>query len=407
MKDIEVSGKHIKLRFVIFIIAVIVSVAAFAFAIYQITNKKTGYYEIRATNDETAPLYSSGYAFFCYIDGKSDEIKANTAKIQSLYSESLGRIARLLDPRETYEGYVNLATLNQSPGQDVKLPTELYGVLTDAIARCEEGGFRLFDGAEKALWQELLFLEEPQPFDPVNDPDQKERMQAAWAAILGADAPKLTVVDAASCTVRLDVPSGYREMLERYEIEAPIIDLGVLREAYSLQYLRQKLIENGITEGYLRTENGMTMLLPDTENGAVELYTFADGEARAAAAVTIGRGAACCQLRAFSLGEKGYYTVDDTARHPYLGPDGEPSRTLLTVWTYSSRGDIVDAAAKALSLFAAKPEETEGLLTAFGTKQTASAVIAADAPTTIVSDPLHAEMIGILGNAYTISVPAA
>lgn len=407
MKDIEVSGKHIKLRFVIFIIAVIVGVAAFVFAIYQITNKKTGYYEIRATKDESAPLYSNGYAFFCFIDGKSDEIKANTAKIQSLYSESLGRISRLLDPKETYEGYVNLATLNRSPGQDVKLPAELYGVLTDALARSEEGGFRLFDGAEKALWQELLFLEEPLPFDPINDPYQKERMEAAWTVLLDGDAPKLTIVDAAACTVRLEVPSAYREMLEQYEIEAPILDLGVLRDAYSLQYLRQKLIENGITEGYLQTESGMTMLLPDTGNGAVELHSCADGEAYITAAFALGKGAACCELRAFSLGEPGYYAVDGILRHPYSGPDWEPNRTLLTVWTYSTRGDIVDAAAKALSLYAAEPADTAKLLLDFGTKQTAAAVITTDAPLKILSDPLHAEKIDIVKNGCTISVPAA
>ena len=408
MEDIEVSGKHIKLRFVIFIIALIVGVSAFAIGIYQITNKETGYYEIKATADETAPLYSNGYSFFCFVDGKSDDIKSNLTKIASLYSESLGRISRLLDPVETYDGYVNLATLNQHPGEDVKLPAELYAVLTDALARSEAGGFDLFDGAEKALWQEVLYLEDAEAFDPEIDPYQYERMVAAWTVIRGADRPTLTVVDEASGTVRLEVSAAYREVMERHEIEAPILDFGVLREAYTLQYVRQKLIENGFSKGYLRSVSGMNVMLPQTEAGILKMYGYLDGKAVAAAEITLGKGAACCELRSFSMGEAGYYTIDGILRHPYPGREWEPSRDILTVWTTSTRGDIVDAAVKALSLYAATPEDAKQLLIDFGTKQTSAALLSVNEPLTIYSDPLHTEkIVPNTDGGYTVSTPDA
>ena len=406
MEDIEVSNKHIKLRVIVFIIALLVGIAAFAFAFYKLTNKETGYYEVKATPDESAPLYDSGYVFYCFIDGKSNEIKSNLNKLGTLYSETLGRISRLLDPKETYEGYVNLATLNQHPGEEVRLPAELYDILIDALERSEANGFTIYDGAVKAFWQELLYLDEPQSFDPLHDADQNERMQAAAEAIRSSCCPKLTVTDASSHTVKLEVPAEYLALTERYEIDAPILDLGVMREAYTLQYVYQKLIENGITQGYLRTQSGMNLMLPQTDTGILPLYGYLDATAVTAAEITLGKGAACCALRSFSLGEAGYYSVDGVLRHPYPGPDGAPNSRLLTAWVASGKGDLVDVAAKAVSLYAASPEDAKQKLIEFGADRLSAAIITVDDPGVIVSDPQHAENVHPIEKyGYTVSVP--
>lgn len=406
MEDIEVSNKHIKLRFIIFILALLIGIAAFAFAFYKLTNKETGYYEVKATPDDTAPLYDSGYVFYCYIEGKSNDIKSNLNKLGALYTEALGRISRLLDPKETYEGYVNLATLNQHPGEDVQLPAELYGILIDALERSEANGFTIYDGALKAFWQELLYLEEPQSFDPLRDADQNERMQAVLDAVRSNICPKLTVTDANSYTVRLEVPAAYLALTERYEIEAPVLDLGVMREAYTLQYVYQKLIENGIIQGYLRTQSGMNLMLPQTDAGILPLYAYLDETAVPAAEITLGKGAACCALRSFSLGEAGYYSVDGVLRHPYPGPDGAPNSRLLTAWVASGKGDLVDVAAKAVSLYASSPEDAMQKLTEFGADRLSAAIITVDDPKVIVSDPQDAENVHPVAKyGYTVSVP--
>ena len=138
------------------------------------------------------------------------------------------------------------------------------------------------------------------------------------------------------------------------------------------------------------------------------MYGYLDGKAVAAAEITLGKGAACCELRSFSMGEAGYYTIDGILRHPYPGREWEPSRDILTVWTTSTRGDIVDAAVKALSLYAATPEDAKQLLIDFGTKQTSAALLSVNEPLTIYSDPLHTEkIVPNTDGGYTVSTPDA
>ena len=406
MKDSKVSDKHITLRLILFILALIIGVGAFGFGIYQITNRKTGYYEIKATADETAPTYSNGYSFYCYIDGGSNEIKSNLSKIGSLYSESLGRIVRLLDPTDTYEGYTNLATLNEHPNEDVRLPAELYEILADAQERTKDDAFSIFDGALWGLWQQLLFLEDAEPFDPVNDAYSAERLLAAKNAALPEDAVRLVLADADSHTARLEVSDAYRAVMEQYEIETPIVDLGVLREAYTLRYVYQKLTENGLVKGYLRTESGLCMMLPETETGAVAVFGYADEEPKKAVDLQLGHGDAACVLRAFSLGEPGYYRIGTILRHPWPGPEAEPNRDLITVWSVSRTGDIVEATRCVLRLYAASREETAALATSLATNQMSVSFIAADAPYTICADPLHAqETTPADDGGYTVSGP--
>ncbi|MDO4852053.1 MAG: hypothetical protein Q4A88_01375, partial [Clostridia bacterium] len=121
---IEVNTKHLKLRFVLFALAVVIGIVAFGTAFFQLSNRTEGYYEITAARDEDIPLYANGIHLFCYLSGKSNAIKADLKEAESIYTESLSRIYRLLDADQTYEGYVNLATLNEQIGQPVALPVE-------------------------------------------------------------------------------------------------------------------------------------------------------------------------------------------------------------------------------------------------------------------------------------------
>ena len=404
MEEIEVSGKHLKLRIAAFVLAVIVGVSAFAVAFRQMANREPGYYEITATRDETAPLYPNGVSLYCYFSGTSSVIKEKLMRSEALYSESLARIYRLLEPRQTFDGYVNLATLNQRPGEAVALPAELFEVLMDVQARAEGLLSVPFDGALRGIWQELLYLSEPQAFDPLRDEGQRDRMEAVKAALSSPDAIRLEVVDPSTYTVRLEVSDALSAVLREYEVEAPLVDLGPLREAYTLRYVGNRLVKEGFLQGYLKTDSGLSLLLPETAEGQLILMGYADGQVRDAALTSLGNGAACCALRAFSLGDLGYYEIDGVLRHPNLDEEGEPNPRLLAVWTVSAEGDVVDAALKAAALFASPQELLRERLSAFGAEGVAAAVIQGDAPKTILTDPVHGDVFQPLTeNGYALS----
>ena len=52
LEDIRVSTKHVRLRIVIFALAVLVAVGAIAYGVTELGRKESGYYRVEATADE-------------------------------------------------------------------------------------------------------------------------------------------------------------------------------------------------------------------------------------------------------------------------------------------------------------------------------------------------------------------
>ena len=376
MKEIKVSGKHLKLRVVLFIVALVVGLSAFGVVFYQLSNRAPGYYEVTAVRDETAPTYASGIRFYCYLNGKSGVIKSDLKEAETVYSESLGRISRLLDPYTQYEGYVNLATLNQSVGEPVELPEELYAILTEAAGMDE-----LRAGVLHGFWQELLYLSDAAAYDPSVEETQRERFTKLAAAVSEPDSVRLEIVDASRCAVRLVISDALRRTLQEQEAEYPVVHLDLLGEAYRVQYVAQKLIAAGFLKGYLSTDSGLWLLLPETERASTSMYGLIGDAPKEAAALKLGSGSAGAILRSFAIEETaGYYTVNAILRHRYLDASGEPNRALLAVSTVSPDGNLADAVRQALRLFDALPAEEETALRELDAKNARAAMLTASEP---------------------------
>ena len=384
-ETIEVSEKHIKLRFVLFLLALVIGITAFGIAFYQFANREPGYYEITATQDESAPTYANGFHLYCDFDGSSKEIKSDLRETELIYTESLGRIRRLLDAQNTYEGYTNLATLNAHLDEDVALPVELYTVLTETFRKGEEYGFYANDALLRGLWQSLLYLEDPSSFDPSVNETERERIEAIAALVNEPGAVTLTVVDTSNYVVRLSVSDALRQAIETYEVNVPVIDLGVLGEAYALKYVAGKLTAAEYTHGYLVTDSGLSVLLRDTANGELPICVLDDGVVYEAGTIAVKSGTACASLRTFDAEDvQGYYVIDGVRRHPYLCANAEPNRDLSAVWTVSD--DIVDATWTALRLYYGEPGSAAERLAALP-QNTQAVLVLLDNPHVLYATP--------------------
>ena len=383
-EEIVVSGKHLKLRIALFIVAVVVGVTAFAIGFYQLSNRKPGYYEITAPKNDEVPLYANGLQCHLYLTGSSSEIKEQLRRAEEVYAESLGRAYRLFDADTMYDGYVNLATLNARAGEDVALPVELYTVLNDSAAVAERFDYSPYDTVLQRMWEQLRYLEDPAPYDPLRSADEQARFAQIAALLQLPDSVYMEVVDEASHTVCLHVSQQLRDAMTELEIESPYWDLGVLREAYILRYVSGKLKAAGFTAGYLAAETGLHLLLPDTETASVTALTQRDGKAAPAAELTLAGGDACCILHSFAAADEvGYYAIDGVLRHPHLTRSGEPNGDLLTAWALMDDGNIVHAAAAVRALYASPLPEATVRLSTFTNGRSYAALIAVDAPETI------------------------
>ena len=209
-QDIFVSKKHLGLRIAAFVLAFLAALTAFSLALTGIGRKEEGYYQIEANPDEEAFLYASGVAFVYQFQGSSSDIRSALNELKNYYSVALKRAYILLDPVNTYEGYVNLATLNQHIGEDLEVSEELYNVLTDAARRTAAGeGYSMFAGAVYSEWNSILMLDDPERFDPVNDPEEARRLERLGAMADREDLFSLEIVDEIRHIIRLNVAEEY------------------------------------------------------------------------------------------------------------------------------------------------------------------------------------------------------
>ncbi len=355
---IEVSDKHVPLRIAAFALAFILAVSAFAFGVAGLGHKNAGYYNITPSPNDEAPLYAANVSLRCWFDGESEGIKASLARIQPVYDAALLESCKLLDARSEYLGVNNVASLNAKIGEPLSLDPRLYEILLDAYAKTQEGrGYNLFAGPLYAEWTTLLYLEDPAAFDPLNDPEEAARLEKLCALAGDLSLYRLSVVDEESHTLRFDVEESVLRELEAMEIDAPILDLNLLHDAYRLELAAQALEEAGFHSGYLSSDSGLSLSLSEMKTGEFRLYAFDGENAEPAAAVIAEGGTAASQFHVFPYSDEavGYYAVTDESgtlhfRHPYLPADGVYREKLQSSLVVDLSGNLVNACYRNLCL---------------------------------------------------------
>ena len=312
---IEVSDKHIRLRTVLFVMAFVIAVGSIGFGVSRIGHKDPGFYVITPSADEEALLYHNGVTFSYFCEGSSGDIKAQIRELTEIYSGSLQRAYKLLDAKQTYLGLVNLASVNESLGQDISLPEALYDVLLDAWEKTlEEQGYNMFAGALLREWEEIRMLTEPEAYDPVNDPDMGERIRKLREATADLSHFDVKVVNREEHILRITVDQDYLALLKALEYEGPVLDLGQLHDAYEMEYVKRDLEASGFTKGTLLTDSGLTVNLSGQDQGDFALYSLEkdSGAVVLKDRIKAGNGSVLSFFRCFAMDregqkEPGYY----------------------------------------------------------------------------------------------------
>jgi len=367
-EDIVVSTKNVKKRTVLFILTVLVAVCAFAIGIGRLTYKEAGYYQIDANLSDEASHAGDGIFLTCYLDGKSRDIREALNRIKDLYSAALERSYKLLDADKEYEGYCNLATVNNSCGEEIEVGEALLNILLDADSRSGgKNNFSLYSNPLIREWDSILSLTEPEEYDPVRNEDSRQRLESLAELCSDTDLFSVTVTDQAAGRIRVEVSEEAAEKLQELEIDCGLLSLGRLTEAYRLTLIRDALEEAGFTNGYLTTNNGLSLALRDYDRGLLTVYGYEDQTAKQMAAFAFPKGGSAAMMRAFGMTENEalYYKTEDNGkilfRHPWFSLEkGDYPGLLASCAVVSEKGDIVETSLEALNLFAAyTPDEIE------------------------------------------------
>lgn len=302
-------------RLVLFLLAAGLAVYAFTSGVAQLGHRESGYQTIDYKNTHGDVLYKSGLTLLYWAEGDSAHIRELTADVREVYSDSLWRNLMMLDAREIYEGVVNLAMLNSSPGEPVVLPAALALVLRDALEKTEKNeGYSLLAGVMYDEWQTLLYLEDAAEADPSVNADQAARLQALAARTAAEDGPALELKTNADGTVTacLHIPEDYAGMLSGMETDAPVLDLNLMHDAYLMDLVAEDLRSAGYTDAVLYSKSGLCLMLRPDEY--LQVYLRAEDKEP----VLSARGpAASVRFAAGECLSDGYgaYTLNGLKRH--------------------------------------------------------------------------------------------
>ncbi len=261
-KDLK---KFLGLRIVAFAIAVIIAVVSISHGVSELGKKEEGWQEIKAQSSSEEPLYASGFEFQYYCTGSSSQIKEEIKLITSIYSSALERAYKLFNVDNKYTGYNNLASLNGINGLEIELEPDLYNALFDAYEKTlEKKGFNLFSGALYKEWEKIIYSFSQSEFDPIYSIDEKERIETIANVVNDLD--NFTLEQGSKeYSVIFRTSDTYNNFVNEYEIDASPIDFNVLKNAYIVEILKDTLVANGKTNGYIQTDDGLLLKLIDGE----------------------------------------------------------------------------------------------------------------------------------------------
>lgn len=360
-EEIEVSSKHLVLRTAGFAVFFVLALTFISLGVLRIGRTEPGLRSITAPNDDELPLYQLGVNFQYDFTGDNKAIKLAVEELTGVWTAIWKDSFRLLDPVNTYSTGPNLATLNQSRGEEVTVPRDLYDILRDAAEKTgrPDSPYSLFAGALHRAWEAQRFTLEPQATDPLADPDQADRLDRLTRATGDLRHFQLEFLDDDQCRVRFTVDADYLALLRELEMEdAPILDLNVLHDAYRLELSAQKLEAKGYHRGFL-TGSGGSIALSGYEGGEVCLYGTTEKGPIPAATCPLTMGLRSCFLRAFALDEEeaGYYALEQNGRtylrHPWLPADGQYRDAVLSVLVCGPGKTLPEVTYEALGILSA------------------------------------------------------
>ena len=337
------------IRLVLFVLMLGVAVYSFTNGIMSLTKRESGYYDVDFTAEGNAVLYRSGLHFVCRAEGTSNAIRRRLNEMQKLYTALTLDAFKLYDARQTYEGYVNIASINALPNTAVEISEPLFTTL-ETIYGLDRNAYSMFAGGLHGQWETLRYLEDPDSFDPLNNTDRRELLSqfARWLSMPGTFDMEF---DRDSLSVKLIVSREYLSWAQENEISYPVLDLNVLHDACLIERVAGDLLSKGCSDGYLYTDSGLYVYLPGEEKTTAFTLTGYDGTSEIAVATLLADvPVTFCRFTAFAPEGMlyGYYVTEQEGKRFYrhLYPDilsGEYQNQLMTLF-------LLDAEHSALAL---------------------------------------------------------
>ncbi len=347
VKSIELSEKHIGLRFVAFILAIVVAVGALTFGVISLLNRGSGWRtvnggKIRGFNYDEEIVFE-------YNAKDAGEFK----RLQTLYSSLLDRVAPLFDADNEYEGISNICYINRHPNEQIVIDELLYSAF-EVIDKYDLRS--VYTGPFYEEYKNLFFSyndDDAESFDPDVNKDVKER--AGKIAAFAKDKNSVQLKLLGKNTVTLYVSGEYENYVKEIG-SSSYIDLWLIKNAFIIDYCADIIVGSGYYGGRLSSFDGYLRVFDKGNEYTYNVYDMSAGKAYVSADMTYDGVISAANPRVFPLGRlddtRIYVYEDGRRKTSYLDPTTCSDRYFVpcfTVYSYSEK--CAEVAAKALVSF--------------------------------------------------------
>lgn len=334
---IELSEGNLSMRWIALILLVAVAAGSIAVGVYYALNKEPGWQEVQSA---ATGIHCGGDFVFRYECGKTGvSATAEYKSVTALYSR-LTQEAATIFSAELESVPANLHSLNSHPNEAVEVHPALYQAL-ELVNRYDCRDIFL-----APLVQEFsgVFLAENDGeailYDPNRDPERAAYVREKWEYAGNPEMISLSLLG--ENRVQLNVSNTYLAFAEENGIET-FADFGWMKNAFIADYLAEKLIESGFTNGYLVSFDGFTRNLDNRgETYVVNLFDRRENTISMPLQLSYEGSRSMVSLRNYPLSQEDrwhYYAYGDgNVTSVYLSPEtGTNTTSTDNLVSYSPR----------------------------------------------------------------------
>lgn len=251
---IEVDDKHVKLRFVLMIVCVVVALIAIGVWLYGILTVDPGWDTISAGSSQN----NCGYEFtFSYELGVSGmDARAEKEAVTRIYSKACEEAYDLFtwDVEEPVGNGIRY--VSDHPNQVVTVDPRLYKAL--ALAKDSR---LLYMGPVTAEYARMFSIPEEQlasQYDPAQNPERMAYITELMGFVGSDSHIRLEILE--NNQVRLYVSAAYLNYALAHDVTA-FLDFGWMKNAFIVDMLAEELNQMGYTRGYITSFDGFERYL--------------------------------------------------------------------------------------------------------------------------------------------------
>ena len=246
--------KNPKRRLRAVILLIVLAVGFFTYGIISFLNRQSGWEQIY-TNENT-PI--SGEFNLQYNLGKN--ANADFRNVTLVYTDTIKKAYGIFGLEESKE-YKNIFYLNQNPNKEIEIEPELYEV----FEKFERNGNRSYLMAPIYFEYDKLFMcsedYETTELNPFNNTDLQEYFSEVLSFVHDQNHIDLQLLG--NDRVKLIVSDEYMKFAEENGIEN-FVDFYWYRNALIIDMIADELKANGLTRGYITSNDGFAIRLDDS-----------------------------------------------------------------------------------------------------------------------------------------------